>query len=76
MMKGMIQSNSHKETELAYIAYMEFVKKNGHNFKVKKPQSKISHKTRATRTGTQTEAHRTLYQQFGKIWARTYESEK
>lgn len=48
MMKSIIASSSQKESKAVWTAYSEYVKKNGHIFKVKKIESKLSHKIEKT----------------------------
>lgn len=43
-MRGIIQNNLNKEAKGAYTDYLNFVKANNHLFKVKKPQTTLSHK--------------------------------
>jgi hypothetical protein len=43
MMKSIIKSNSEKESKIVWTAYIDYVKKNGHFFKEKKKESKLSH---------------------------------
>lgn len=44
MMKGIIQSSLSKESKAQYSEYNNYVKKNNHLFKPKKPKTTISHK--------------------------------
>ena len=43
MMKSIINSNSIKEAQGVWTAYAEYIKKNGHQFKEKKKESKFNH---------------------------------
>ncbi len=43
MMKSIITTNSVKESKAVYSAYLEYIKKNGHNWKEKKRDIKLNH---------------------------------